>query len=200
MTVPNSVCEYYRNSAVRRSVDELVQSLDGNSTPEISWEEARNYNKALLTAAQVRADFIEFLFAVWERSFGQMEPERLGKEYFDYETYSPEGVWDEKDLIINYYRNGDPEDGGRSDALGIAVNENNELYLHVSRYDEQEELEDFSNVELPQGWRLKYFEENGYLVNCSTNIFDFREDMAKIIERFSQDARTVVEYLLRPTN
>ena len=82
MCVPTSVCEYYQNKAVRQAVDSLVDALEGKNTPEMNWMEARSYNKALLSAAQVRGDLIEFLFKVWEDSFGQADPGRLNGEIF----------------------------------------------------------------------------------------------------------------------
>ena len=197
MTVPNSLCEYYRNPAVRRAVNELAQRLDGNNTPELDWGEARNYNRALLSAAQVRADFIEFLFSVWENSFGQAEPERLRGEYFEWYALNPREIWNNGELERCYYRNGEPEMGGRSDTLGVALYETNKLlYLYVGRYNEQEELVDLAETEMPEGWRIEHFDGDGYLVNCSADILDLCEDSAKTIERFVQDARAVVGYLL----
>ena len=70
MGVPKSLCENFGSTAVRRSVDKLIEILDGKNTPELEWTEARSYNKALLSGAQVRAEYVEFLFEVWERSLG----------------------------------------------------------------------------------------------------------------------------------
>ena len=87
MCVPASLCKYYQNRTVRQAVDSLIDGLDGKKTPEVNWMEARNYNKALLSAAQVRGDFIEFLFKIWEDSFGQADPERLQGEIFEWREF-----------------------------------------------------------------------------------------------------------------
>ena len=201
MTVPSSLCEYCRSPAVRRAIDELVQKLDGKNTPEVSWKEARNYNKALLCAAQVRADFIEFLFSVWEKSFGRTEPERLGAEYFECELHSPEKMWDNEELTICYYRNGDPEDGGELDTLGVTFDVKcRSLYLCVGRYDDQGTLVKLSDAETPEGWRIEGFEGKDYLVNESADILSLCKDMTVIHERFERDARAMVYYLLQPRN
>ena len=201
MTVPSSLCEYCRSPAVRRAIDELVQKLDGKNTPEVSWKEARNYNKALLSAAQVRADFIGFLFSAWEKSFGRAEPERLGAEYFEYELYSPEKMWDNEEMTLCYYRNGDPEDGGPSDTLGVTFDVTNKsLYLCVGRYDDQGALVNLLDAETPDGWRIEELEGEDYLVNDSADILALCKDPTEILERFERDARAMVYYLLQPRN
>ena len=53
--ISESLRAYFDNKAVRRAVDELVDQLDGTDMPNCDWEEAKNYNQALLMAAQVRA-------------------------------------------------------------------------------------------------------------------------------------------------
>ena len=54
--IPQSLKEYYGDRAVRSAVDALAEKLKGIDMPEVGWEEGRNYNQALLMAAQVRAD------------------------------------------------------------------------------------------------------------------------------------------------
>ena len=57
--------------------------------PKRAGKEARNYNQALLMAAQVRADLVDILFRVWDATFGQANPAGLGEEYFNCEDASP---------------------------------------------------------------------------------------------------------------
>jgi len=126
MCVPTSLCKYYQNKAVRGAVDSLIDVLDGNNTPEVSWAEARNYNKALLSAAQVRGDFIEFLFKIWEESFGEANPGRLQGEFFEWKHCKPAKIWTSGELNRTYYRNGNPDNGGPSDVLGVWMDEKKE--------------------------------------------------------------------------
>ncbi|MDE0270321.1 MAG: hypothetical protein OXP11_03855 [Gammaproteobacteria bacterium] len=101
--IPESLKVYYENKAVRRAVDELVRKLDGAGMPDCDWEEAQNYNRALLMAAQVRADYMALLFDVWEATFGRSKPQRLGDQYFGHEYLSPKLVWEYEWLWRSYY-------------------------------------------------------------------------------------------------
>ena len=138
---------------------------------------------------------------MWEKSFGRAEPERLGTEYFEYELYSPEKMWDNEELALCYYRNGDPEDGGPSDTLGVTFDvKNKSLYLCVGRYGDQDALVNLSDAETPEGWRIEEFEGEDYLVNDSADILALCKDPTEILERFERDARAMVYYLLQPRN
>ena len=155
MCVPTNVCEYYQNEAVRCAVDSLIKVLDGKNTPEVNWMEARNYNKALLSAAQVRKDYIEFLFKIWEESFGQADPGRLRGQIFEWKRWTPESIWSNRGLYRCYYRIGNPDNRGPSDVLGVWLDKKR-LRLTVNRYyDEHEENSvDLSEVERPKGWKV----------------------------------------------
>ena len=103
-----------------RPSTQLVDVLDGVNMPDTGWEEARNYNQALLMAAQVRADLADLLFRVWDASFGQANPSCLGEEYFNSEAASPAAIWRERYVERYYYRDGRPaEEDRRSDGLFV---------------------------------------------------------------------------------
>ena len=117
--IPESLKTYYKDKAVQRAVKELVGKLNGADMPDCDWDEAQNYNQALLMAAQVRADYVGLLFKVWDATFGQSDPQRLMGEYFEYEKLSPNQIWEveNKCLWRDYYRNGDSAEGGQCDSL-----------------------------------------------------------------------------------
>ena len=118
--IPNSLQEYFGNLAVRNAVDSLAAALDGENAPQMGWDEARNYNQALLMAAQVRADLVDLLFRVWDATFGQANTLRLGVEYFDgQEDGFPAAVWRERHVERYYYP--DEQDCGKRRAVGWSL-------------------------------------------------------------------------------
>lgn len=193
-----SVREYYSNKAVRKAVDALLEELDGGDLPEVGWEEARTYNQALLMAAQVRADFVNFLFKVWDRSFGQAEPERLQGEYYDYKNGSPADIWGKGELLRYYYRNGNPDEGGPWDELGVKVDSDKITFnLTVGRCENDE-----SNYSVPEGmealhgWEIMSNEYGMYLINKPVRLMDLNCEDTHTIERFAEDALRAVEFLI----
>ena len=198
--IPKSVREYYTNKAVRKAVDALLEKLDGRDSPELGWNEARKYNQALLMAAQVRTDFIEFLFEVWDGSFGNAEPNRLQGEYFDFESSSPAGIWDESELARYYYRNGNPDDDGPSDELGVFIEEVGDeisLRLWVARYDNKNSNQTVPNgMDELDGWEVEANGEGEYLVNKPISIMDLDCKDMRPIKRFAEDARRAVQFLV----
>lgn len=197
MGVPKSVCEYYKNRPVGQAVDALCENLAGNETPEMDWQEARNYSKALLLAAQVRADYIDFLFDVWENSYGRVQPERLGGAHFEWNGYSPIQIWRNGALAHAYYRQGNVDEGGRSDILGVELDHKGALHLFVGRYDANGDIVDLGEIEAPEGWQVRHYDGDGdYLVNEAVSIVDLCEDSASAFERFAQEAASIVEFLV----
>ena len=71
--------------------------------PDCDWKEAKNYNQALLMAAQVRADYVALLFDIWDATFGSQSLDGLGHEYFDHEHLSPNLIWSYQWLWRSYY-------------------------------------------------------------------------------------------------
>ena len=174
-------------------VDDLVDRLDGKRTPEMSWEEARNYSKALLSAAQVRGDFEEFLFEVWEKTFSRTAPDRLGDESFDSQHYSPSAIWEGGDLSRNYGRNGDPKEGGSGVTLGIAEEEGM-LYLYGGCFDGDGQYTELDEID---GWQSRRFGDiDVYLINESVPIRELCENLQETLDRFVKEARQLVDHLL----
>lgn len=194
---PTSVREYCTNKAVRTAVDALIEKLDGSDPPEVKWEEARKYNQALLMAAQVRGDFVDFLFEVWNGSFGKAEPDRLRGEYLDCESCSPAVLWEKGELARYYYRNGNPDDDGPWDELGVSVDEVGDISLSVSRCNNEESYYTLAeDMDLPDGWKIESNEYGKFLVNESVNMKDLDHGDTCPIKRFADDARRAVEFLV----
>ncbi len=200
--IPESLKEYYGNQAIRNAVDALVDALDGADMPAASWEEARNYGQALLMAAQVRADLADLLFRVWDATFGQTNPARLGEEYFDSEYASPAVIWGERYVERYYYRDGLPaEEDGPSDGLfaWLVPPTRRMIALGVERYSDGDKV-----LELPadavdglEGWHVAADMDGGYnyLTNEAVDIGEFLDDPCPALERFRRDAVEIVDFL-----
>jgi len=198
--IPQSLKVYYGNVAVRRAVDALSANLNGTHMREVQWEEARNYNQALLMAAQVRADLVDLLFRVWDESFGQAEPDRLGEDLFHLndEGHSLAGIWKWKELVRYYYRDQrPPSEERRSDQLGVMVSENRHLKLLVVRYEQDDDTADPGAIAGTEGWEITHYAQDGYdyLVNRSVDVRAFLDDPDTALALFRDDARAVVDAL-----
>ena len=198
--IPESLREYYGNVAVRCAVDALTKKLDGTEMPEVLWEEARSYNQALLMAAQVRADLVDLLFHVWEESFGQAEPDRLGEDYYGWEEgdYTLALIWKDKDLARYYYRDRlPPGEDGRSDQLGVMVSENRNLGLSVVRYAQGNDVAEPGAIARTEGWESTYdaTDDYDYLVNQPVDIGESLDNPCPALARFRDEARAVVDAL-----
>lgn len=199
MCVPTSLCKYYQNKAVRWAVDSLIDGLDGENTPEMNWMEARNYNKALLSAAQVRGDFIEFLFKIWEDSFGEAEPCRLQGEIFESQHWTPAKIWTEGCFSRTYYRNGNPDNGGPSDVLGVWLDEKDRLLLYVTRYDENEKPVVLYEDDCPRNWQIGNCDGVDFMANEGSDIVELCRGgacgMDTMRQRMAAEACRMVKHL-----
>lgn len=103
--MPDSVRDYMTNAAVRAAVDHLLQ-LKASALPGevVEWPEVRNYHRAYLSAAQIRAEYAIYLMDVWQnvwapaiKAFQPTAYLLTPKEQNDlgYEPQSPQAVWDE---------------------------------------------------------------------------------------------------------
>ena len=195
--IPESLRAYYGNNAVRRAVDDLVGKLNKADMPDCDWDEAKNYNQALLMAAQVRADYVALLFDLWDATFGKWEPQRLKGKYFEYGHLSPNQIWeDEKSLWRDYYRNGEPDKEEQCDSLFVRLTEAS-LELMVMRHNDDGEL-DYSRTPEVEGWSTKHDDTwDEYLANESVSTEKFLKEPEQVIDRFAEDAAKVIEVLLK---
>jgi hypothetical protein len=108
ISIPQSVLSYSNNEGVRVAVDHLVNADPSDFPSEIaSWEEARNYHKALLSAHQVQAERAMLLIDLWDAVWGDLVKQRdysrlmisyqqqHSEEHFDLEFPSPYALWND---------------------------------------------------------------------------------------------------------
>ena len=202
--IPESLKKYFGDPAIGSAVDALVDALDGTDIPEVSWEEAQNYHRALLMGAQVRADLADLLFRVWDASRGQTNPARLGGEYFEYEYASPAEIWNNRSVFRSYYRGGRPvKEGGQSDGLYVwlAPPMKTTLELAVWRWDQDENLAEVQadGADGLEGWCVEHDvdEDSNYLANQSVDIAEFRDNPCSILERFRHNACEMIDLLVQ---
>ena len=201
--IPESLQKYYGNQAIRNAVDELV-ALNGTGMLDSFWEEARNYNQAVLMAAQVRADLVDPLFRVWEATFGQANPARLGEDCINYENASPATIWNERYVERFYYRDDRPKDeGGRCDDLFVWLvpPTMRTIALGVMRYSEDDSLVKLhaNAAESLGGWHVAMEVNNdyNYFANRSVHMAQFLDDPCPALEGFRHDACEMVNFLLQ---
>ena len=197
--IPRSLKKYYEERAVFKAVNELVGVLDGSQTPKLSRKEAKNYNQALLMAAQVRADFVDLLFRVWDETFWKAKITRKDtrKEWLD---SSPNNIWDGGLGVSNYY--GAVKDGGQSDTLGVTMvstdDDTHIIYLYVYRFDRDDVLAARPAC-VPsglEGWEITPGDDDDWwFQNKSVDMVDFLENPGPPLDRFRREAVKMVEFL-----
>ena len=199
----DSLKEYYGNKAVRKAVNALVDALDGGNMPEVLWEEARNYNQALLMAAQVRADRADLLFRVWDTTFGQTTPSRLGEEYLHLERATPAAIWSEACVERFYYRDRRPvEENGPSDGLFVWLvpRTRRTIALGVERYSKGDDIAELpaNPADVPKGWHVTGDMDGGdyyHFANNAVDMMEFLGDPCPALKRFRRDAVEMVNFL-----
>ena len=194
--IPESLRTYYGNKAVCKAVDDLVGKLNKAGMPDCDWDEAKNYNQALLMAAQVRADYVALLFDLWDATFGEKDPQRLKGECFDYDQLSPNSIWDERYLWRSYYRD-DLDEDGRWDDLSVYMDKA-KLELRVYRYDVNSGL-DYSETPNLERWSTEQdgSEHSPFLANKSVSTEEFLNEPKQVIDRFAEDADKIIQVLLK---
>ena len=203
--IPESLNHYFGDQAVRHAVDALADALDGNNMPKSVWEEARKYNQALLMAAQVRADFVDLLFRVWDRTFGPANPAQLGEEYFaDQHDGFPARIWSNGYVERYYYRDGRPADeNGPSDGLFVWLvpPADRMIALGVERYADGEEVAEIpaNAADRLDGWHVAdtVDDDYAYFSNQPVGITEFLGNPGPVVDRFRRDAVEMVNFLAR---
>ena len=199
--IPQSLKKYYEKRAVFQAVNDLIKVLDGESVPKLSREEAKNYNQALLMAAQVRADFVDLLFRVYDETFGKAET--VGEEYFESQRYTTSYIWGNGELGVSYYYGTEDEDM-RSNELGVMQEtngKNNTICLWVARFSRREkstsEPDDIPNS--LGGWTIGYMQGKTwypwYFRTESVDIVKFIENPVPTLDRFRREAIKMVKFL-----
>lgn len=199
MTLPihQSLKKYYKNRSVFNAVNDLVEVLDGSKTPKLNMREVKNYNQALLMAAQSRADFVDLLFRVWDETFGKAE--FVGKECFESQAYTISLIWESAELGVSYYY-GTGDDDKRSNTLGVMQEtngENNTICLWVQRFSKCEKPT--SEPDIPNGlggWTIDYGEGDAwYFRNKPVDMVEFLDRPVPTIEQFRHDVIEMANFL-----
>lgn len=193
--IPESVVRYYSDPKIRSAVDALIDALEGNSMPECTWGEAQSYNKALLMAAQVRADFNDLLFRLWDATWGQVKPERLTGEYFDWTDHSPQKLWGNRYSSVIFYRGGNPDNGGKGDCLFASLIEG-QVSLRVERWTDDGIFAPHLGQLEVTGWELHTSEDEWtYFENQSLSVPDFLSAPDETLRRFQEGAKRMIDAL-----
>ena len=207
--VPESLNQYFRDQAVRNAVEALVDALDGKNMPATGWDEARNYNQALLMAAQVRADFVDLLFRVWDATFGRANSAQLGEGYFTQierrQEGTPAAIWKNQYVEHYYYRDSRPADeDGRNDGLFVwLVPSTKTIALGVERYSEGGDMPDLPRnaADGLKGWSIETNVQRNisstYFSNQPVDITEFLDNPCPVVDRFRRDAVEIVTFLAR---
>ena len=196
--IPRSLKKYYEERAVFKAVNELVGVLDGSKVPELSRKEAKDYNQALLMAVQVRADFVDLLFQVWDETFGKAGI--AVEERFYSQTYTISHIWEGGELGVSYYYG--TEDGDhRSNTLAVMTSTDGDLHeisLYVQRFDRNEApatrpaCDPFGS----EDWKtIPGVDNNWWFQNKSVDMVDFLENPGPTLDRFRREAVKMVEFL-----
>lgn len=93
---PDSVKCYFDNPKIYSSVNALIDASDGKkSSFSMDREEARMYNLALLSALQIRSDYIEFLYGIFDEIFGiPINENKIHvREEFTESEHIPNTIW-----------------------------------------------------------------------------------------------------------
>lgn len=191
-TMPESLRAYFSDEpAVARAVDALATDLAGKKCPEQTFEYIREYNRALLMAATVRADFIDMLFELWSRSFGVAGAvEHLDAEFFDTppDEASPKGMWETSQLNRHFHL---------SQADGIVCltitgdREAKEIYLELWIDDGDIDLETLHRA----SWKIESSDEADYLQSSPVAISKLINDPQSAIEELRVCANTLIDAL-----
>ncbi len=156
--IPESLKSYYAKgdkNPVKRAVDALVDQLDGKTIPDLDWEETQDYNKALLMAAQVRADYCDMLFRIWDATFGKCKVKGTRDNwYLDEDEHSPAKLWENAYCGPYIYRDGDPDDDGPNDELYVTL-ENKKVELHVWRDQKVGSYLSSDKLPIVKSWKVK---------------------------------------------
>jgi len=194
LSLPDSVKTYFNEKSLQTSIDSLVDRLDGKKMPESDWEQARSYNQALLMAAQIRADYVELMFGLWEETFGNSAAESLGSPFFDWDE-DPLSTWENDYLRHSFYRDGTPQDEGKHEELYISFEEEF-VCLEVHRFLNNETPLDFSPKCGLSLWDLKSDDGDIYARTERVPIKKFIANFDVEIAKLREAADEMVKYLL----
>lgn len=203
LIIPASVKNYYEDEKVRSSVDALLQNLDGAETFEnIDRNESRSYNLALLAAAQVRADYVEFLFSLWEDTFGkalQNEGVGLVEKFYGDDGSAPAKVWENGYISSLAYGKGGANEGSIFYELTAWGADDKNIILSAHKWNEEKgEYVDF-DIKLTEDiynlWVVEKSEDNGSYLSSTVPFTEFIADPDAQLSRLRGAAEVLIRNL-----
>lgn len=202
--IPASLKAYFENKDLRRSVDALAEVLQGDEPPVMNWTDAKAYNRALLMAAQVRADHNDMLFNLWDQVFGVAVniPRRSFEVDFEAENCTPQEMFSQGLVWQTISRDG-LDDENFEVAYELKIEHDKRfIHLSVSKWDATEEGHvDFkvSPSKIPGGHWKQDKNDDTVISAYSRPIVlgDFLDDPDPHIEIMRQAAQEMVAYLVR---
>jgi len=171
--IPASVASYFSEKAVKAAVNALIFDAAGNSMPETTWAEARDYNQAVFMALQVRTELVDMMFRIWEATFGEADVSRVGEEYFDW-SYNPDYVWRERELARSQYGQAGSDDRVPSEVFGVFIKDLSIGLWIESWSDESEVVEPYAVLSV-DGWERDE-DDNVYRAIATVSLEEFLAD------------------------
>ena len=201
--IRDSLKSYFSDIRIEKAVDALLEQLDGENQPEMEWEEARNYNQALLMAAQVRADHNEMLFDLWDATFGTVLslPDRRFKIEFESHYCTPDCMWQHGFTWRTMSRH-----GLQSTLLTAAyeltvMHDDRMIMLSVAKWNaEKDGYQDFvfdpAQVGTGDRWKSVPDDENDVIAkSTAVELTEFFAKPEQHISELQAAAREMVDYL-----
>lgn len=203
--IRDSLRTYFSDNAIKEAVNALAEVLQGDNPPSMTWDEAKNYNQALLMAAQVRTDHNEMLFALWVRTFGHALAGTQGQFQVEFEPdyCTPESIWDGGFVWQTMSRSG-LQQQNLTQAFEMYVGHQDHLiYLFVAKWDGKlGGYDDFSfdPAAIGSGTKWTPFEDDEEDVVARTEpvlLGDFLNSPEKHIPEMRAAADEMVAYLAK---
>lgn len=201
--IRDSLKSYFGSKTIKGAVDALSDGLKGDDQPEMTWDEARNYNQALLMAAQVRGDHNEMLFALWARTYGAALnlPNRKFDVAFESDYCTPDVMWKNGFVWQTMSRHGLDFDNSAETYELTIERKDRFIYLTVSKWNaEEDDYVDFAfdptKVGSERRW-TSFTDEGGAVTAKATPIelADFLIDPERHIPEMLRAAQDMVDYL-----
>nr|CAA6819601.1 MAG: Unknown protein [uncultured Thiotrichaceae bacterium] len=171
ITVPESYRDYVNDKVVSSVVDHLLEQTGKKLPSELEWPEVRAYHEACLSAQKVQADYIIFLFDLWDAIWGKALSEVGSFEFWtpdELKEGSSEWLPSSKNLWDDglYQRMDFEKNGGQWSLLvWIAHDDSDGVYTSFIVYDEGgETVTDALDIQLSSAWEDE-LDADGFFCN-----------------------------------
>lgn len=197
---PDSVKCYFDNPKIYSSVNALIDASDGKkSSFSMDREEARMYNLALLSALQIRSDYIEFLYGIFDEIFGiPINENKIHiREEFTESEHMPNSIWNNGYIYSNITKI-----NSKNNSIEISINEGGggNLSIICLMWDSSEEV--YINFELNEtldlsAWEQVVDDEAGHKYSViKISYSDFCENSDSVIRNAKNSFRNLLKYFI----